>query len=228
MCGNRQCIPKHFVCDHDDDCGDGSDESPECGGCRGGGRSVWGEGGGVSRGSTAGEHPLCARALRAAWGAQRCPWSPLCLLVRGGAVGGWWPCQCCLSLAEYPTCGPHEFRCANGRCLSNSQWECDGEFDCHDHSDEAPKNPRCSSPGACRAAVGSGLWGCPTAGADGCLSPLCREQMQRFLLHVQEREVHPGGSAVRQQQRLRRRLRRTQLLHQRVPQQEAERLLPGV
>lgn len=48
----------------------------------------FGGGGGVSRGSTAGEHPLCARALRAAWGAQRCLWSPLCLLVRGGAVGG--------------------------------------------------------------------------------------------------------------------------------------------
>ena len=31
MCQNRQCIPKHFVCDHDIDCSDGSDESRECG-----------------------------------------------------------------------------------------------------------------------------------------------------------------------------------------------------
>lgn len=31
MCQDRECIPKHFVCDHDIDCSDGSDESPECG-----------------------------------------------------------------------------------------------------------------------------------------------------------------------------------------------------
>lgn len=31
MCQNQQCIPKQFVCDHDADCSDGSDESPECG-----------------------------------------------------------------------------------------------------------------------------------------------------------------------------------------------------
>lgn len=31
MCHNKVCIPKQFLCDHDDDCGDGSDESLQCG-----------------------------------------------------------------------------------------------------------------------------------------------------------------------------------------------------
>lgn len=118
MCQNRQCIPKHFVCDHDRDCADGSDESPECG-----------EPGDMALGN------------------RPCP-------RHDGLCRGHQP-HSLPPPPEYPTCGPNEFRCANGRCLSSRQWECDGENDCHDQSDEAPMNPHCTSPGGSDARLPS-------------------------------------------------------------------------
>ncbi|TRY84843.1 hypothetical protein DNTS_002284 [Danionella cerebrum] len=158
-CSKNKCIAKQWLCDGEDDCGDGVDESVDlCGSvtCAPGLFSCPGS-------------YACVPKRWLCDGERDCPDGSDELAAAGcapnntcdedsfrcqnkGCIPKRFACDhdndCGDGSDEsldcmYRSCGPDEFRCADGRCLLSAQWECDGYPDCPDHSDELPLNLKC-------------------------------------------------------------------------------------
>lgn len=118
MCANRKCLATVYVCDGDDDCGDGSDEL-KC----------------TSPLTCGPNHLRCntSECVPLMWS---CDGDPDC---SDSSDEG--PERCGGDGAPYlpnrrANCTSGEFRCANGECVRLT-WKCDGDPDCKDKSDES-------------------------------------------------------------------------------------------
>ncbi|XP_055694812.1 very low-density lipoprotein receptor isoform X17 [Lutzomyia longipalpis] len=106
-CKNGRCIPKHWKCDQEKDCSDGSDEDPDV--C----------------------HPLgckpneimCANGDRCIPKKWQCDTEIDCPDGSDEAACG------------DVTCRSDEFTCGNGRCIQE-RWRCDRDDDCGNNADE--------------------------------------------------------------------------------------------
>uniref|UniRef100_A0A8C5BKE5 Low density lipoprotein receptor a n=1 Tax=Gadus morhua TaxID=8049 RepID=A0A8C5BKE5_GADMO len=112
LCASGQCVSDSFVCDHDADCDDGSDEAAcpplTC-----------------SPSSFRCNNSVCLPRLWACDGDADC-----------SDGSDEWGCAAPAAGAGRAACAPLEYRCGDGECIHES-WRCDGGADCKDRSDEA-------------------------------------------------------------------------------------------
>uniref|UniRef100_A0A3B3RL20 Uncharacterized protein n=1 Tax=Paramormyrops kingsleyae TaxID=1676925 RepID=A0A3B3RL20_9TELE len=117
-CNNSHCIPGHWQCDHDNDCGDNSDED-ECPPHQ------------CSHSEFACTDRRCIAARWRCDGDQDCFDGSDERELQATALSFVYVPQTGCDLM----CDISQFQCKNGHCIPN-HWHCDGDPDCIDGSDE--------------------------------------------------------------------------------------------